>query len=261
MFILECREQFIGMKWRWAIIFTIIFLAVFIDVNIYPATNTWDVLVEVFTQNFLLCMVIFPILFLLLITDLITRDWKSGFVIFIASRMPSRLYWVLSKTGIILLTSFCFIAGIVIIAILVSLLHGVPLSWSWSEQRILLTPAPPFEVFYIILVVYWVTLSAFGTCIVFISMVIRNTVLSWGLGAVLSFFSFLSWWYFQFHFLFLWMPTAQLHFLAMYPNVLVEMFEGFSMKWSISYNAILFAVSFIGMWLIIRKVDISGERI
>lgn len=70
----------------------------------------------------------FPILFSILIADLITDDFEEGYALFLLSRMQNRTQYILHKIYILLIVSLFFVFLVITISVLIWLILKTPIS-------------------------------------------------------------------------------------------------------------------------------------
>lgn len=85
----------------------------------------WDFVFSCLSEPIIFILVI-PILYVYLISDIIISDCKAGYINFILSRSNNRVEYFLSKVIIILLTSNLFILLCLIILVSIGMLYRMP---------------------------------------------------------------------------------------------------------------------------------------
>lgn len=256
MITFELLQLFFQRKWRWLIITAII-------VGIYllmigtgvQEQNLWGGLVFVFSQQFI-CMVVMPSLFICLIVDLIVDDIGNGLIGYTLPRSKSRISWLLAKVISLFASAFIFTSICLLVYLALSLMMGLPMEKGWVSILFNI-PIAPITVVITIMINYILTLTAFGMFILMLSILTRNAILSWAIGAIISIMGYVSWMYLAFRPFNQWFPTAQMMFLSQIPNKITE--DLFTVQWSISYNIVLFITSFFISFYRIRKMNLSRK--
>lgn len=252
----ELLQLFSRRKWRWVIIGVVIACMNLLMIGTgAQEQNLWSGLVTVFSQQFL-SMIVMPCLFICLISDLILEDISNGAVGYTLPRSTSRFSWLVAKVislfaAAITFTNICLFAYLAIGIIL-----GLPLEKGW-EMLLFKIPVAPAAVILTIVCSYIFTLTAFGMCILMLSILTRNVIVSWAAGALISVMGYMSWIYLELRPFNQWFPTAQMMFLSQIPNNITE--DLFTIQWSIAYNIVLFVTSFLLSFYRIRKMNLSRK--
>ena len=243
-------------KWRWVIISVVIAGMNLLMIGTgAQEQNLWSGLVTVFSQQFL-SMIVMPCLFICLISDLILGDIDNGAIGYTFPRSTSRFSWLVAKVislfaSAIIFTSICLFAYLV-----TGIVLGLPLEKGW-ETLLFKIPVAPATVILTIVCNYIFTLTAFGMCILMLSILTRNAIVSWAVGVLISVMGYMSWMYLELRPFNQWFPTAQMMFLLQIPNTITE--DLFTIHWSVVYNTGLFISSFLLSFYRMRKMNLSRK--
>lgn len=87
-----------------------------------------DYIVGLFNSAQFVMFFIFPVLFAVLIADLITADFDDGFIYLVLSRLESRFHYLITKCAIVFLMAIIFTCLVVITALFVVAVFRIPFS-------------------------------------------------------------------------------------------------------------------------------------
>ncbi len=87
-----------------------------------------DYLVGLFNSAQFVMFFIFPVLFAVLIADLITADFDDGLIYLILSRVESRFHYLIAKCAIVFLMAIVFTCLVVITVLFVAAVFRIPFS-------------------------------------------------------------------------------------------------------------------------------------
>jgi hypothetical protein len=201
------------------------------------------------------CMVILPIFFLFLTSDLLRSDVLQGYTSLTVIRMKSRFSWWLHKSCILFLCAFLFILLLFILYFLVGFCMGFPINWSWSAHS-LFDSSNPWTILGMLAGLYVLSLAAIGVAAAVLALLMQSNLLSWGICSLFCFFSFVTWGHFPKAVP--WMPTVQTMLIAQITSRYAPPFPGCSLPWAIGYNLTLLTVMLIvGGW-VMRKINLSA---
>lgn len=259
MIFFEIYQLFMKKRWHWLSIFSVLFVLSFIVQHNFkiPPLNILDHIIMNLSQQYI-CMLIIPILFLTLITDMVVGDINDRTITLILVRNKSRISWLLSKVIILVFTSILFTIGCIFIYFSSAIIQGLPFEFRWSNNSLFEDTNSPFKILMMISVDYVYSLTAFGLFILMVSFLVHyNPLIGIIIGFLFSLFSYISWTLSVLRPFLKWTPTGQMMFLAQYPNRYTENLPGFTTMWSFSYNFTLFILSLLIFMCLVRIKNIS----
>lgn len=250
MITFELISLFTRRKWYWLSFCSLwLVFSVMAKFLVGPAiragevVSVWDFMIASLTQKFL-SIVLVPILFLLLIADLIIRDFNDGYLGYIMNRVSRRTTWFIAKSIALFSASFLFTAIIGVFLFIAGVIWQIPLVNSLHHplgafaQQLRLVPAyMPFTMLSFCVI----GLTAFGMFILTLSMFVRNSTILLGIGLFLAVLSYGT--YIYYPQLAMYLPTTHLkfdHHAPFNPHK-----HAITLTWSFVYAIILFSVSFL----------------
>lgn len=239
---------------RWLVIYSLITIH-FLLMGLMSSgmTNIWQFVISNFTQP-LAAIVIFPILFIIMIADLVTANNSVRFTDYTLTRFKSRVAWFLSKIGVLAVSAFLFTGISIAIALLLAICIGFPMESIWSEHSLVGKQSMPLSDLLMIIVVYTCTLAAFGTFVIMISLFTQSARAAGWIGAIMSLIGYGCWMEESLRTYLKWTPTSQMLVSQLADN---NMGSLFTIQWSFTYNSILFVLSLLVCISIIRRIDLS----
>jgi hypothetical protein len=223
--------------------------------NGIQSLNVLDYIINALTQQFN-CMVMLPSIFLILVADLILSDLNNGYAGLILTRARSRLSLLLAKICVLFVCAFLFTMICTVIYLISGLLSGLPLDFTWSSHSLFTEETSPSFVLIMIECLYIFGLTAYGTFLLMVSLILRNTVFTWGTGAFMNILSYVAW--LKMREIEKWFPTSQMMFLSQYPNKLIVNTPGFTTHWSLTYHFLLFTFSVLLGLLLFRRINLRS---
>lgn len=115
----------------------------------------------------------------------------------------------------------------------------------------------PSAIIVTVLINYILTFTAFGMWLLMLSVLLRNVIITWIIGAIISVMGYFSWISLVLRPYYKWFPTSQMMFFSQFPNKLTE--NLFTPQWSITYNIIFFVTSFVITIIKIRTMNLSRK--
>ncbi|MGZ4133669.1 MAG: hypothetical protein ACXVC1_00690 [Tumebacillaceae bacterium] len=254
MITFDLMHLLVRRKGRWLSLIAILALyTIFILINI-PHTQSPSVMqlmMLVLNQHFFTVMII-PILFLVLVADLLLIDQRSGYLQYTFVRYRSRLGWFVAKLVTMFFAAFLVTLICFAVSSAIGMIAGLP--WRLSDP-VLGMNVYPLPGLVSILLLFVFTLTSFGCLVLTVSLFVHNPVFVWVLGSALAMASYFIWFRFQTG-MALWMPTTQLLYILHAPNDLIKPVDGFTMNWSLVYTGTLFVVASVaGLWRV-RKSNL-----
>lgn len=240
---------------RWLVVYSLITIH-FLLMGLMSSglTNIWQFVISIFTQP-LASIVIFPILFIIMIADLVSANYSDRFTDYTLTRFKSRAAWFLSKIGVLIVSAFLFTVTSIAIALFLAICIGFPMESAWSEHSLLDHQEMPLSDLLMIIVVYTCTLAAFGSFVIMISLFVRSARAAGWIGAIMSLIGYSCWMEESLRSYLKWVPTSQILFLSQFPDKNIGSL--FTIQWSFTYNSLLFILSLLVCISIIRRVDLS----
>ncbi|MFS0647360.1 hypothetical protein [Siminovitchia sp. 179-K 8D1 HS] len=127
--------------------------AIFNKKNVYILLELFDLIPEgavltvhdyiagLFNSAQFVMFFVFPVLFAVLIADLITADFDNGFIYLILSRVESRFHYLITKCAIVFLMAMIFTCLVVITALVVVAVFRIPFSGETYHYLFLADPS------------------------------------------------------------------------------------------------------------------------
>lgn len=255
MITFEAYQLMVRRKWRWACIIFIVAIYAILQFFYLPKGNVISIfsfLILLFNQHFF-AMVLVPLLFLIITTDLLLQDQKTGYVQYIFVRNRSRLSWFISKTAVLFLSSFVFVTISFFVVICIGILANLP----WGLDEIVFQIETPPAVSAISMFgLYIFTLIGFGSLIIVFSLLCSRVIWVWIFGSTLALASYFTWFDMSKE-LATWLPTTQILYFLHVPNHKLAPIDGFTMNWSFTYTFMLFIFFGLIHFLVLRKKNVT----
>ncbi|WP_042228283.1 ABC transporter permease [Paenibacillus popilliae] len=251
MITFEAYQLMIRRKWRWAFIIFIVAIYALLQFLYLPEpdiVSIYSFLILLFNQHFF-AMVLVPMLFLIIITDLLLQDQRTGYVQYTFVRNRSRLSWFMAKIIVLFLSAFVFVTTSFGVVIGIGMMANLP--WGFDEFVIQLE-TPPAVSAISMFGLYIFTLSGFGSLVIFLSILWSHVVWVWVVGSTLALASYLIWFNMSQEWV-AWLPTTQIMYFLHVPNNKFAPIDGFTMKWSITYTFMLFVGFGLINFSVVRK--------
>jgi ABC-type transport system involved in multi-copper enzyme maturation permease subunit len=254
----ELTQMLQRRRWRWLIALALVLafslLSTHNVLEEFRPLNNWDYLVTSLTDVFT-SMLILPIVFLLLVIDLVVEDFHAGYAGLTLTRARSRVSWMLAKIAALFGAALLFSVGSLLVCVIGGLVSGMPFESGWSAHSLLPSSVSPFFAVIMILTLYVVTLTAFGTLVLMSTLFSRGTVAPWIVAVALCILSYFTWKFTAYRPIYKWMPTGHMSFLTYFPNRLTE--DLMTLNWAFAYNIALFLAALVlGLWRI-RVMNLS----
>lgn len=219
--------------------------------------SIWDHLISTFSHQFI-SLIFFPVLYTLLIADLLLHDLKENYAPFILARASSRVSWYLAKVSTLFYVAFLLVVVAAGMWLTAGLLKG--LSWDTFSHPTFLHAEElgqsPFLLLALMLLFYIVGLTVAGAFVLWLSLQLENSILAWGGIAFLGVLSMVT--FNASRELFIWLPLSQLMFKVHYPYDQLEPdLHTFTIPWSGTYLIIWFLLSLFLGWLRMRRMNLS----
>lgn len=219
--------------------------------------SIWDHLISTFSHQFI-SLIFFPVLYTLLIADLVLHDLKENYAPFILARASSRVSWYLAKVSTLFYVAFLFVIVAVGMWLTAGLLKG--LSWDTFSHPIFQHAGElgqsPFLLLALMLLFYIVGLTVAGAFVLWLSLQLENSILAWGGIVLLGLLSMAA--FNANRALFIWLPLSQLMFKIHYPyDQLDPKLRSFTISWSGIYLVLWLLLSLIFGWLRVRRMNLS----
>lgn len=240
---------------RWLIVYSLVTIHILLmGLMSSGLTSVWQFIISIFTDE-LAAIIIFPILFIIVIADLVSANYSDRFTDCTLTRYKSRGSWLLSKIGVLFASAFIFTLVNILIAFLLAICIGFPIYQEWESHSLYNSGDVPLTTLAVIAAAYTCTLTAFGTFVVMLSLLIKSARKAGWIGAILSLAGYACWIEESFRPWLKWSPSCQIIFLSPF----LGKYTGnlLTMHWFFFYNAILFLLSLLVCIFVIRKTDLS----
>lgn len=234
MITLEAYQLLIAKKWRWLWIICMISLYSFLRLISLPANVTLSVMefvILVCNQHFFIIALI-PLLFLVIITDLLGIEHKTTFMHYAFVRNHSRWRWFMAKLTVLFLASFLLIIINLLIITSTALLAG--LSWT-NHVAMFDLPVPPIISLISILSLTVCSLFYFGSLVTMFALWCNRIIGVWIFGSTVAFVSYFTWFKGDGSVV-KWLPTTHMMYFLHVSNSQVNAIAGFTLSWSFVYT-------------------------
>ncbi|MCJ7841736.1 ABC transporter permease [Lederbergia sp. NSJ-179] len=201
LFLFEVTK-YLNNHWKRLSVITgiLILTAIFSKKNVYVLLELYDLvpegailtvqdyLVGLFNSAQFVMFFIFPVLFAVLIADLITVDFDDGFIHMILARAESRFHYIITKCGVILMMAVLFTCLVIATALLVATVFRIPFSGDRYHYLFLADHnASSLFIYFIILSSFILGLTFIGMLTLVLSVYTRGAGVAVGVMILLGF--------------------------------------------------------------------------
>lgn len=158
----------------------------FLDKNM--VLNLQNYIIGEFNSTQFIMFITFPILFSILVADLISADFDSGYINLILPRVKSRLNYIACKFFMVLFISVLFTALILIFKVVVALIIGMPFNGELYVYVFMMLKNNNILNIYLYTMLYFISgLTLIGMLTILISLYIKSAGVSIGIIVLIGF--------------------------------------------------------------------------
>lgn len=190
MFLFELKRYFIRNNKRiMTVYFFILVASIYSLSNVKTlflgedySLNLHNYIIGEFNSAQLMMFFIYPLLFSILLSDLILFDFDSGYISLISSRIKNRFQYILCKLLLILVLAVCFTLVVLICKVIIALILNIPFDGNLQIYiAIMLKKCSILEIYMYSIMFFIAGLTLVGMITLFISLYIKNSGISVGI--------------------------------------------------------------------------------